>query len=229
MAFGSLRGTLTVALNSITNPTSAVGSVSVSVGDLIVAVMCQQTALTVTGVTDGLGHTYAAQNAGFDAGNCSGRAFWVRATNAGTLTSVDAACTASANNVAFSVAVFEGNFDASPLDANPANNENTDNTSPITCPATGTLAQADELVIGWSASGGAASTDWAATSPNLEAIETSSSTVAKAIIGYQVVAATTTVSPAFTTASDPTNSVQGTMSFKKAAAVAAQHRMFAIF
>jgi hypothetical protein len=58
MAFGSLRGTLSVAQNSITNPTSATGSVAVSVGDLVYVVGCSQGALTWGATpTDNLGNT----------------------------------------------------------------------------------------------------------------------------------------------------------------------------
>jgi len=42
MAFGALLGTLTGNAISITNPFSATGSVVVSVGDLVVAVIAQQ-------------------------------------------------------------------------------------------------------------------------------------------------------------------------------------------
>ena len=47
----------------------------------------QQTSLTVTAVTDNLGNTYSATNAGSDNGNITGRAFYSRVTVPGTLTS----------------------------------------------------------------------------------------------------------------------------------------------
>jgi hypothetical protein len=64
MAFGGLKGTLVGGNNSIPNPLPATGSVAVVVGDLVVALCTQQTALTVTAAADNLGNTYAAQNAG---------------------------------------------------------------------------------------------------------------------------------------------------------------------
>jgi hypothetical protein len=214
MAFGGLRGTLEVASGSITNPTSAVGSVAgVVAGDLVVCTLSQQIALTVTDVDDNLGNTYTPIWAGVDTGNNTARSFYSVVTNAGTLTSVDATCTASSNDVAFVAAVFEGTFAASPLDAAPAHN--TDNTSPYTCPATGTLAQADELVVACSSGQAAAGTAWSATSPNLLAVQIASSTVIRAVIGYQVVSATTSVAPEFTVGVNNTTCIHHTASFKK--------------
>lgn len=212
MAFGGLRGTLAGNATSITNPFSATGSVAVSVGDLVYAVLCEQTSLTVTAVSDNLGNTYSALNAGTDAGAATGRAFYSRVTVAGTLTSVSATCTASSDNVAFVVAVIEGPIIVSPLDANPAN-ITSDITSPFTCPATGVLAQANEIVMCWASVN--TSTSYAATSPNLLALQQASATVIRGMIGYQAVAATTSVSPAFTAASNPTQCILGTSSFKK--------------
>lgn len=219
MAFGDVRGTVfTGTAASITNPfDTTAGSASVSVGDLVFCVLCQQTNLTVTGVTDNLGHTYAATNAGTDGGTPTGRAFWVRVTTAGTLTTLSAATTASTNDVAFVGVAFEGPFTASPLDANPANA--TDGTSPYTCPSSGTLAQADEMVIGWVTAGSGAVNAWSATAPNVLRVQAvQSGNNMRAIIGSQVVSATTAVAPAFTTGDAGVNSVVGTNSFMKAAA-----------
>ncbi len=212
MAFGALRGTLSGAANSITNPFSATGSVAVVRGDLIFAVLGEQTSVTVTAVTDNLGNTYTATQVGTDAGTSTGRAFYSRVTVPGTLTSVDAAATGSADNVAFFVAVIEGPVIASPLDANPTN-ITSDTTSPFTCPATGTLAQANEIVMSWAVATG--STVWAATSPNLLAGQLATQAVLHTVVGYQAVTATTTVSPEFTAGSNPTDAVLGTASFKR--------------
>jgi len=214
MAFGALKGTFTGTANSITNPFAATGSVAVVVGDAVVAVLGEQIALTVTAVTDNLGNTYVAVNAGTDGGSITGRAFYSRVTVAGTITSLNATTTGSTNNVAFVGAAIEGPFMISPLDAAPANNNNTDNASPFTCPATGTLAQANEVVISWMC--GQSNATWLATSPNLKAIQAISQSVADTIIGYQVVAATTSIAPEFT-GTNPTASVQGTFSLKQAA------------
>lgn len=220
MAFGALRGTLSVAAASITNPTNATGSVAVSVGDLIWVLVAERANLTVTGVTDNLGNTYTAQNAGTDAGNAAGRCFYSRVTVAGTLTTVSAAATASADDVAIAVEVIEGPVTVPPIDTNPANTSN-DITSPFTCPATGTLAQAVEIVC--SAISSANSRTMVATSPNLLGIsvvttpENGTGTIGAAV-GYQVTAATTSVAPDFTAAGNPGSTTLHTASFKQAAA-----------
>jgi hypothetical protein len=203
-----LRGTLTGNGTDVTNPTNATGSVSVSVGDLIFAAFGQETDLTATAVNDNLTNSYTAQNAGTDAGATTGRAFYSIATNAGTLTTVSFTATASARDYACFVAVLEGVFGA--IDANPANST-ADITSPYTCPATGALSQAAESVLCWYT--GRSLGVLSATSPNLLAGQDASSTLVRTAIGYQTVAATTTVSPEFTSADDPSVAVAGTASF----------------
>lgn len=150
MAAGDVKGTLTVSLASITNPTDATGSVSVAVGDLVFGVIAQQTNLTASGtVTDNLGNTYAYVNAGVDVGNVTARAFYAYVSNSGTLTTIHVPATASVNDASVTASVFEGPFATSPLDA--AATVISDSTSPWDCPASGTLAQAYELVIGYAA------------------------------------------------------------------------------
>ena len=211
MAFGGLKGTLTGNGNSITASNSIAGSVSVAVGDLVFAVLGQQTNLTATTASDNLGNTYTATNAGTDAGAATGRAYYSRVTVAGTLTSVAIVASASTNDWAGFAAVIEGPFQASPLDKNIANGT-ADLTSPFTCPATGTLTQADEVIMCWMASDGSAT--WSATSPNLKAGQVANSTNIKVIIGYQAVSSTSTVSPEFT-GTNPTVDVLGTSTFMK--------------
>lgn len=214
MAFGSLKGALTGSLASITasanNMTNA--GISVSVGDLVFAVVGQQTNLTTTGCSDNLGNTYTAVDAGTDAGAVTARAFYARVTTAGTLTTVTAAATASSNDFAGVAAVIEGPFATSPLDAHPAN-ITSDITSPFNCPATGTLAQADEVVIGWGAAN--QNTSWGSVEPNSVAANANQSTNVKVVVGYQAVSATTSVVPVFTAASNPTQAILGTASFLK--------------
>jgi hypothetical protein len=230
MAFGSLKGVFIGSLASITNPfvanTLTVGSGAVSVGDLIFVVVGQQTALTFTACADNLTNTYVATAAGIDAGTATGRAFYSRVTNAGTITAVNATCTASANDAVIVAAIFEGPFIPSPVDA-AINNISSDTTSPLTCPSTGTLTQAKEVVIGWGAFGDGVGTTWSATSPNLKAYQQSRSAIG-AIIGYQTVAATTAVAPEFTTTLDPTVCVLGTTAFKGAKSVTADTVAFTV-
>ena len=212
MAFGGLKGTLSGNGNSITASNSIAGSVAVNVGDLVFAVISEQTSLTATTAGDNLGNTYAAQNAGtLNSTILSGRAYWSRITVAGTLTSVAIVATASAHDWAGFAAILEGPFDLSPVDTNAAN-ITSDITSPFTCPATGTLARANEAVLCWGAAN--ESTVWAATSPNLLAGNVNNSINVKVAIGYQATSATTTVTPNFTAAANPTNNILGTISFK---------------
>jgi hypothetical protein len=218
MAFGDLRGTLDSTGSSIANPETITGSVAVSIGDLVFVTFAQQTALTVGTMTDDLGHTYTATNAGTDAGAVSGRSYYLYVTTAGTLTTISVTTTASGNDHAAIAAVIEGPFDASPLDANIANST-AETASPYNCPSTGVLSQASEVVIGWGTISDAASA-WSATSPNLLAGTVSPGSNARATIGYQAVAATTAVAPEFTSGASPANVVVGTSSFKAAAAAA---------
>jgi hypothetical protein len=213
MAFGDLRGTLTGSGASVgtTNAFSTGGPITVAVGDLVFVCFGQQTALTASGVTDNLGNTYSAQNAGTDSGTATGRAFYSPVTVAGSLSTVTVAATSSANDYCGVVAVIAGPFTAAPLDKSPANTDLTTPASPFTCPATGTLSQAAEVIMAWGI--GSQSTTWAATSPNLLANNANSSTNIKAAVGYQVVNSTSTVSPVFTAGSNPTDAAVGTASF----------------
>ena len=68
MAFGDQKAigvaALTGASIGASNPIAIQTPPVVAVGDLVVALMAQQTALTASGCTDNLGNTYVAQNAG---------------------------------------------------------------------------------------------------------------------------------------------------------------------
>jgi len=195
--------------------------VAVSVGDLIYVAFSQQTALTATSASDNLGNTYSAVNAGTDGGTPTHRAFYARVTTAGTLTTISVAATASTNDASAVAAVIEGPFMVGPLDANPANT--TDGTTPFTCPATGTLAQAEEVIM---ASIGINSNQTVAASSPF----TLSGTVARANISTgvsrQKVSATTTQTPEFT--GTTAAAVQTTASFKLARLVTADPGSFTV-
>lgn len=213
MAQGDLKGTLNGGTTSTTGPITATGSVAVSVGDLVVAVVTEFGTLTANTVTDNLGHTYTAQNAGTNSGNTNGRAYYKIITTAGTLTTVSCTVTDSGQDWAMSVAVLEGSY--SGIGANPANG--TDGATPFDCPSSGVLPQATGTVIGWAAIV-RGQTNTAATSPNLLAVNKASASNAvgscSVAVGYQTTSATTAVAPQFTNASGTINSgVQGTMSF----------------
>jgi hypothetical protein len=143
--------------------------------------------------------------------NRTGEGLFTRVTTAGTLTQVDITATASGNNVACIVAAFEGPTNASPLDANPAA-ITADTSSPYVCPATGVLAQADELVIAWFVQDG--NVTISATAPNTLVATENTSTVLTAALAYQIVTATTSIAPEFTSTVTPLESVLGTTTFK---------------
>lgn len=206
---GSSSGANIAASNAIS--INGGTGVTVRVGDLVVAVLAQQTALTSSGCTDNLGNTYTAQNAGTLSGaTISGRMWYTRVTVAGNLTTVTMAATSSANDFSCVAAVFTNGFDSPPIDANIAN-ATTDITTPFACPATGALAQALELVVCWSANN--TNTAWTANSPLLLAIQVSQANT-HAVIGYKDVNSTATTTPEFA-GTAPTFTVLGTASFKQ--------------
>jgi len=211
MAFGDVLSTGSNNTLNIPASFSPAAAVTVAVGNLIVVFVVEQTSLTVTGVTDNLGNSYSAFNAGTLGGSSSGRAFWSLATVAGSSTPV-AACTSSAHNASIDVAVYEGPFAASPLDANPANT--VDTSSPYTSPLTGTLAQADELLVAYYMS--SSGTAWSAPSQGSISVQAAAASANGCIVGA-VVAATTSTSIDVTQTSVG-NAMQGIGSFKQAAA-----------
>jgi hypothetical protein len=211
--FGNLLGTLTGNIADIVNPAVATGSVAVAVGDLVLAVLVEQTAQTATACADNLGNTYTAVSAGVDGGTVAHRGYYSRVTVAGTLTSVSFTVTGGTHNACMIAAAFQGPFAVSPVDAIPTATTNVLATS-IPCPATGTLAQADELVACYLSING--NQTITADSPNLLALRANSTTVQSGAIGYQKVSATTTVTPAFTVGVTPTVSNMSTVTFKKA-------------
>ena len=217
MAFGAVRGTLENQSTSPGTGISATGSIACSVGDLIVTLYAFRTAVTPTVSDNQGGGNHTALNAG-TATNGRAYPFYKRVTTAFTLTSVTAAHTSDTADAAIMVMVFEGPFDASPLDQNPAFTS-TDNTSPFDCPTSGTLSQADELVLGFRAQGnGAANGNYGAGNSFTIGVDASSGTGANTCSGaivYRVVSATTSVAPQIT-ASTNTNGNNGTASFKKA-------------
>jgi hypothetical protein len=224
MAFGDYLGSLTGRGDAVDGGSYvATGSVAVSVGDLIVIVVAELngSADQFVGSTpdDNLlaeDEEYTAQNAGSNT-DLAAIAFYRYVTEAGTLTDIDVDAVEDNDNEYVIVAVaFRGPFTDPPIDQNPANVED-DTSSPFTAPATGVLAQSSELVLAWAASDGTAT--WSATAPNVKRHQETGTDV-QIIIGSQVTAATTSVTPAFT-GSNPGTSVLGTMSFKAAVIAAA--------
>lgn len=199
-------------LGSATDPTPITGSQVVRVGDLIVVHIGQQTQIDTTGVTDDLGNTYTAKSAGTDAGNNTGRTYYSIVTSAGTLTTINVANVASSRNILCQAAMFAGPFGA--IDKNPA--DTTDHTSPFTCTATGVLSQAAELIVATTTGNG--SDTITADSPNLLALFSAGlGAIIRSAIGYQTVAATTSVTAAFSSTTDygSGNCINSVMSFTR--------------
>lgn len=233
MAFGDILGALSVSGTSITNPFSATGSVSVSVGDLIFCTLAEQVNLTVTSVTDNL-HTptnYTAQNAGSSDGTVNGRSFFIVATVAGTLTSINATCTASGDNASFSAVVISGPFlaTASVVDRNRPNVTGSGaQPLPTPFPSTTSLNQAGEVVVSWITNLNKIIGPSIA-SPALLAKDTSDSqSVTEALIACEVTQALTSVTIAFSGGNDTNvNSwVAGTVTFKQKAIANSQTLTF---
>lgn len=214
----TVLGTLQGSSANVTSPlTTTSGSIAVSVGDLIVVVYGRErfadNTAVATGCTDDLGHTYTAGVAGTSTDHY-GILYWKRVSTAGTLhtVSVTTNFTGSGENANIAVIVFAGSVLASPLDKNPACN--TDITSPFTCPSTTTLTQANEIVIGWAVQ--FLNSAILATAPNTLGVQVTTQTPT-VVIGYQEVAATTAVAPAFT-GTNPAQGICGTASFMLSAA-----------
>lgn len=216
MAFGDVLGSGTLALGTITtaNAIPAAVNFAVAVGDLIfVAAGRQTSALGSPNVTDNLGNTYTILKADQDFGTFAGAFFYSRVTVAGTLTTVTVNIAAgSTNDGAFAFAGYAGPFVVSPLDADPAY-VTADVSSPFTTSLTGTLAQADELIVSGVLIAG--STSWTASAPMSRDAQVASSTNIGVKIGHWVVSATTSVQANWT-GSDVGKAI-GIWSFKKAA------------
>lgn len=214
MAFGGLRTFFGSGNNSIPAAPACTGSQAVSVGDLIVAVLAQQTALTVTQCGDNLhgANSYTAVNAGtLNGTTISLRMFYRRVTVAGTLTTVTFAATSSTNDAAWAAAIFEGPFDpVAVLDKAPANT--TDSTTPYASAATGVLSQPDEMVVAAHAQASAATNT--ATSPMVKQLQQAQSANANVSLFSKVVSATTDTTPGWTGTS--ATAVQIVATFRKA-------------
>ncbi len=208
---GSLTGASIGASNAI--PINGGTGVTVVLGDLVVAVLAEQTSLTASGTTDNLGNTYTASNSGTLTGAAiSGRMYYSTVDKPGTLTTVTMTATSSAHDFSCVAAVYRGLFATSVLDTNIAN-ATTDITSVFTCPATGTRNQASDLIIGWAA----ANNNGADTSSGNYTVAVDAPRLnAHACIAHRVVTTTADDSPTIASGTNPANQVLGTTSFRQA-------------
>ena len=215
MAFGALRaGTFSGQAASTPNNFAISGSQAVTVGDLIFAFFSCENILTPTAVTDNLGNTWSTAVGNYGSGGfISGRAWYSRVTVAGTLTTLTFNSTSASDNCVGLGIVIEGLFDPSPLDKNPGST-GTDLTSPFTGPATGTLSQAEEVIICYFGVDGSAT--YTASAPLTKALQLSSSSNLTSALGYALTSATTSIAPAFTGSNPPNAAGIGSATFKKA-------------
>lgn len=147
--FGNLLATASYT-NAGTSASMAMSSaVTVKAGDLVVVVVGEQIgAPSSTGVSDDLSNTWNGLTAG-GGGNVGGRLWWSIITNAGSMTVTVTGGTSSADDSANTLCVYEGPFAASPVDVESSAVYNASAAGPWSTPATGTLAQAAELIIAW--------------------------------------------------------------------------------
>lgn len=213
MAFGAQRGFLTGSATSISTslPIATGTPFVVKPGDLLFIVAAEQVASgngTLAAASDGLGNAWTPIAASQGSGLVAGRAYYALVTKGGTISTAAVAANGSTNNGCAIIFGIEGPFNWTPLDIAPANN--TDNTSPFDCPATGTLNFADEVVIGWGVATG--SNVWTSTAPSTLVTNIATSTIAKAAANFRAVTVTTTVTPEFTGTAGTTQ-LMGTATF----------------
>jgi hypothetical protein len=200
------------------------GAAKVDIGDLVIVAVNESTSLTATAASDNLGNAYSAINAGTDAGAMTLRGFYSRVTNAGYITPITVTCSASADDFVALAAAYKGPFVDPPLDMTPANT--TDITSPFTTTTSGTLTQADELIIVIGADVTAAGPQYVGNSPLVrdhDGVQTGA--FLSAAIMSAVVSSTADTAYSFTKTSDPTAAVQTIATFKKASGAPASTAM----
>lgn len=208
IAFGTLLGGFGF-LNTVAALTQvATGAATVKVDDLVLMLTGQQSNITVNGITDNLGNTYAFVNAGLDAGSIVGRLAYSIVTVPGNITALTVTCSAAGSYIVLNGTAFAGPFTAIDKAALPISS---DITSPYTCPATGVLVAAKELVVAYALAAGATGV-WSATAPMIMA-QANGGTV-RASLATQVVSTTASVIPEFTSTTVGNPVVLGTASFR---------------
>jgi hypothetical protein len=207
----ALGGQMANQVSSVTNPVIAeTGGALVESGDLVYVTFGEQNDLTVTGVTDNLGHTYTPCNAGSDNGSISGRSFYCIVTIPGQLTQLIAASGfPSSNNAILAGWCFQGPF--SGVDANPLNTA-IDTIAPYDAPSTGPLTQPDELIVAWGMRND--NVNILAVLPFATLTSLSTGNFLRTNISRTIVASTSSVTPQFTSVTDPFRFLSGTTSFK---------------
>lgn len=221
MAFGDLLATDSATNTASTTSVATSTGITVAAGDLVIVAVGLRADIATSGavsIADSLSNTWNALNSTPQAiGTRQGVFAYSKITNAGTMT-VTASWPNSLGGTVHTVIVvarYEGAFESSPLDANPAVTTYTTGTS-LDAPATGTLSQADELVVSCYANGSGDTAS--ATSPMTTDVTVSTGGGAGtegAGIASKVVASTATTTPNWTIGTSGPDFVIGTASFMK--------------
>lgn len=196
-----------------TGTTLALGPVTVAAGDIIVALFGDQVGGSAPTIADNIGGNTWTALTGPNTNTARISKWYCIVTNGGSMTAT-VTFGSSANARAGVLGVWDASaFAASPLDKDIANAN--DSTSPYDCPATGTLAQADEIVLGFcSRASNAALSAGGSELGIIEGHSTGGSAGTNISVGltYRKVTATTSIQPQMTGSS--VAGVVGTASFK---------------
>lgn len=207
-AFGSHIGSAGLTIASLSSFTTN-EKVTVAVGDLVVVIIGgNHSSYVASSVSDSLSNSWTPLNDGYAMTNASIRGWFSIITTAGDMTVTGTFPVAQA--LGMTVDVFEGPFASSPLDKTPL--PVFDSSTPHTSNTTGTLSQADELVVGYIDN--RSSTAVNATSPYVLLNRTVGNSLAQVALESQVVSVTTEQTASF--GGGGTNeSVVGIATFKK--------------
>lgn len=203
-----------------TGTTLALGPVTVAAGDVIVVLFGDQVAGTAPTIGDNIGGNTWTALSGPTTNTARLSKWYCVVANGGSMT-VTVTFQSSAGARAGALGVWDATiFGASPLDANVTNAN--DSTSPYDCPLSGTLAQTDEIVLGFCSRASNAALAAGASETGIIEAHSSGSGGAGANVSvgltYRKVSATTSIQPQMTGTS--VAGVVGTASFKTTSIVA---------
>lgn len=195
MAFGDLLGIANGSSSGHVGTVPISTTLAVNVGDLVVVAWGVSSSPSFTNFTDNLSATSWNTLAG---GTATAQLQWAYkiADVAGNMT-VSANYASTTTTTRIVAAQYAGPFASSPLDTNPASTIDSGPVSTHNCPATGVLAQANELIVAVLSINSANFTTLA-TSPLL--LDNSF----PVSFGHEVVASTSSVTPVFTTTDNNT-------------------------
>lgn len=212
VSFGDIVGVSRNGVLSITNPFSPSSAITISVGDLVFVAINEIASITATTCSDNLGNSYTALTSGINS-NATIKGYFSVATTGGACTP-SVATTSSTNDAAIVCTAYKGAFAAgSQLDKNPA--VLGDSAEPYTANATGTLSQADELIVGYFGTSVPDVYDTPAPSAKMGARQVDTAFNVGCCLTSLVVSSTSTVSMAVSGNNGSRSTVCGVATFKK--------------